>query len=75
MSQILKLLSFPLLKKERNVLLQGHFLYSSEGSLDSARKNHIIELQGTEWQGRTGQQKGICNMRLLLKTLFGIYSY
>lgn len=44
MSQILKFLSFPLLGKERGVLPQGHFLYSFEGSLDSAGKENIMEL-------------------------------
>lgn len=49
MSQILKRLSIPLLEKEENVFLQGHFLYLSKRSLDSNGKKHIMELRCSEW--------------------------
>lgn len=58
MSQILKLLSSPLLERERSVLLQGHLLYSSKGSLDSDGKIHIMKPQGKEWQSHVWTAKG-----------------
>lgn len=58
MSQILKLLSFPLLEKEESVFLQGHFLYLSKRSLDSNGKEHIMELRCSEWRSPVWPAKG-----------------